>query len=292
MQQPACANCSRRGETCEYPPPVDEGWSTPPPAAYSTLGPQLGYRGADSSSAGSAAHASPPFLPDLVPSPTDSKAAYCARTRQLLDGLLGSGSWFSPPERALWTEGVAKAAPKYPYLQHCVQAVAHLRHHNQHGLRWPSTNAYRHQLLASKIFRETTPSVDGDNWMAVLAFATIMLIFQFGSQLSCDEQHFNVVETLQALRNTFHIEVAARPYFRQTQVWKLIQARTSMPSSPDMKLRCVYRLLGNTSVLSFQLQHWARYVVDSWTSTDSWTQIRHALPVFCRSQRFPRRQRL
>jgi hypothetical protein len=239
MQQPACANCDRRDEICEYPPPVDEGLSTSRPAQSWALGPQLEYHSTNSSLEGTAAHASPPFLPDFVPSPTNSKAPYCARTRELLNGLLESGSWFSTPERAIWTESVAKAAPKYPYLQHCVQAIAYLRHHHQQGLRWPSTSAYQHQLLASKIFRETTLGVDGDNWMAVLAFAIIMLIFQFGSQLSCDEQHLNIVETLQTLRNTFHIEVAARPYFRETQVWKHIQARTSIPSSPDLKLRYV-----------------------------------------------------
>lgn len=241
MQQPTCANCSRRNEICEYPPPVDEGSATPLPAEWAVdmfVVPPLEYHDTHGSSAGLAAHASP-SSPDLLSSPTEDGAPYCSRTRELLDGLLGAGSWFSAPERALWTKSVAKVAPKYPYLQHCVQAIAHMKHHNANGLRWPSTSAYQHQLLASRIFRETTPCVDDDNWMAVLAFAIIMLIFQFGSQIECDEQHFNIIEMLQTLGNTLQIEEAARPYFRRTEIWKLIQARTSIPSLPDVKLRYV-----------------------------------------------------
>ncbi|KAL5380629.1 hypothetical protein DPSP01_007692 [Paraphaeosphaeria sporulosa] len=258
MQQPACANCSRRNEICEYPPPVDDGSTTPPPSERSSeinswaVGPQLEYHDTVSSSAGLATHASPPFLPDFQSNPTDSDAPYCPRTRKLLDGLLGAGSWFSAPETVLWTDSIAKAAPKYPYLQHCVQAIAHMKHHNLSGLRWPSTSAYQHHLLASRIFRETTHYVDGDNWMAVLAFAIIMLIFQFGSQINCDEEHFNIIETLQALRNTLQIEEAAREYFHRTEFWKLIQARTSVPILPDLKMRSAMHSLSFAVLNVFQ----------------------------------------
>lgn len=243
MQQPACANCSRRNETCEYPPPVEEGSTSPPHAEWAletkpwAVGSQTEYHDAYDPSAAFGAHMSPAFLPDLVSCPTDSAAPYCSRTRELLRGLIESGSWFSTPEGLLWTESVAKAAPKYPYLQHCVQAIAHMKQHNDSGLRWPSTSAYQHQLLASRIFRETTPRVDDENWLPVLAFAIIMLIFQFGSQINSDAEHFNVIETLQALRNTLQIEQAARQYFRRTEFWKLVLARTSIPDVPDMKLR-------------------------------------------------------
>lgn len=249
MQQPACANCSRRGETCEYPPQVDEGSVTPPPArgcpdsastnAWTQVSPFEDF-GANEYVADIAS--SPPFLPDFVSSPSGSETTSCARIRELLEDLLkGSGSWFSAPEVDLWIEAIAESVPRYRYLQHCIQAVAHIKHHNDMGWRWPSTSAYQHQLLASEIFREETPTVNDENWLPILAFAIMMLVFQFGSQNHCDDTHFNTIETLQVLRNTMQIEEAARPYFRRTEFWKLIEARTTAPNWSDLKLRYVYK---------------------------------------------------
>lgn len=259
MQEPKCANCLRRNESCEYPPPVDEKSVTPEPMSWG-----LEYVDTDSwglttdsgdsfISGGSAQSSQPPlFLPDPISNPAESDEATCEKTRELLDSLLrNGGSWFSNPEIELWTTAVAKSAPKFPYLQHCIQALAHMKHHNENGYRWPSTHAYHHQLQASKMFREATPSVDETNWLPVLAFAIIMLIFQFASQNQCDEAHFNIIETLHALRSTMRIEESARYYFRQTYVWGLILERTSVPRpGPDLKLRCACPLLAQRRYLS------------------------------------------
>lgn len=246
MQEPKCANCLRRNESCEYPPPVDEKSVTPPQMSWGLEYVNTDSWGLTTFSSDSfinehSAQSSQPslFLPDLIPNPTDSTVAYCERTSDLLDSLLKSGgAWFSNPEVKLWTAAIAKSAPKFPYLQHCIQALAHMKHHNENGHGWPSAHAYHHQLQASRMFREATPSVDEKNWLPVLAFAIIMLIFQFASQCHCDEDHFNIIETLHALRSTMRIEEAARYYFRQTDLWELILERTSFPRpGPDLKLR-------------------------------------------------------
>ncbi|KAJ4293355.1 hypothetical protein N0V90_008637 [Kalmusia sp. IMI 367209] len=91
--------------------------------------------------------------------------------------------------------------------------------------------------MASTIFREATPNVDENNWLAVLAFAVITLIFQFGTQGACDEEHFDLLETLQALRSSMRIEEAARTYFRKTHFWNLILQRTRLHNpGPDLDL--------------------------------------------------------
>lgn len=246
MQQPTCANCQRRNESCDYPTQVEERAGTPPPdqlwgleyvnaTSSWALAPGVDEYDRDGSSTQFQAQSAPP---SLSMNAMESEESYCERTRILLDSLLGGeGSWFSPQEAAMWAAAVAKSAPKFPYLQHCIQALVYMRYHNQNGLPWPSTNAYHHQLEASRIFREATPSVGEGNWLPVLAFAIIMLIFEFGSQNYCDEEHFDVIETLRALRSTFRIEEAARPFFRRTRLWKLILARTSVPRcEPDVQM--------------------------------------------------------
>ena len=177
----------------------------------------------------------------IIPNPTRSTTAYCEKTRALLDFLLESrGSWFSTPECVLWGTAVASSALKFPYLQHCVVALARMKHYSETGMREPVTDAYQHQLKASEMFREATPTVNEENWLAVLAFAIIMLIFQFASQNNSDEEHFDIIQTLSALRSTMRIEEAARPYFRQTQFWKLILERTSNRPALDTNLRYVF----------------------------------------------------
>lgn len=240
-----CANCVRRNEVCEYPPPIDENPPTTPPMPWDldsintgpwSLVPNFEAHQVNAFIAQS--HASPSYPLDLVSSSTRSTGAYCAKTRALLDFLLENrGSWFSTPECTLWTAAIASSARKYPYLQHCVQALAVMKQHNQRGLRWPATDAYQHQLKASEMFREATPTINEENWLSVKAFAIIMLVFQFASQNNCDEDHFDIIETLGALRSTMRIEAAARPYFRRTQFWQLIHARTMNRPALETELR-------------------------------------------------------
>lgn len=248
MQQPDCANCARRNEVCEYPPQVDEKQhSTSPAPDWSTdhvVG-ELSWTLESSPEYQSPHESSPPLVaPELAPSmpyPTSHVAKtqniYCEKTYALLNSLIES-SWLSPAEASMWTTAVASEAIKYPYLQHCTQAIADMKHHNESRSRGASPIAYHHHVMASTSFRELTPSVHENNWLAVLAFAVLTLIFQFGTQAACDEDHFDLIETLRALRSSMRIEEAARPYFHQTQFWRMIQQRTAFTEpEPDLDLR-------------------------------------------------------
>jgi hypothetical protein len=97
--------------------------------------------------------------------------------------------------------------------------------------------AYQHQVEASFLFRQSASTVDEDNWLAVLAFGTCNLIFQFHTQNSCDEAHFDLVETFRVVRSTIDIQKAAKPFFHRSELWKLIMSRTGMPDAqPDLRI--------------------------------------------------------
>jgi hypothetical protein len=98
--------------------------------------------------------------------------------------------------------------------------------------------AYQHQVTASSLFRQSPPTVDEDNWLAVLAFGTFNLIFQFYSQHCCPDSQFDLVETLRVVRSTTDIQDAAEPFFHRSQLWKLIMSRTTIQDTqPDNHLR-------------------------------------------------------
>lgn len=80
--------------------------------------------------------------------------------------------------------------------------------------------------------------------MAVLAFGTCMLIFQFYTQMACCDDDFDLIETMRVLRSTMAIENVANPFFRRTQFWAMILARTSAQNvEPDVRLRNAMQLL-------------------------------------------------
>jgi len=234
MQAPTCANCLRRNEKCEYPTFLEWRPLSQPPDQI-----------ADE-------HAGFPTLPgsSIPKRPQTSHPPQAASDLQTLDkstlpgdtnmllSLLFSLSWFSPREKAIWLPALSKLAIKYPYLHHSTLALIHLREdpYTHRGERIPAI-AYQHQVEASSLFRQYPPTVDEDNWLAVLAFGTCNLIFQFHTQNSCDDSQFNLVETLRAVRSNTDIQRAAHPFFQRSELWKLIMSRTNMPDAqPDMSL--------------------------------------------------------
>jgi hypothetical protein len=234
MQAPACGNCLRRNEACEYPifgqewsPSVEIDDTADVDAAHTTL-------------LGSSHQDQPQTLHPLQATsnsqPMD-KNTLPGDTNAILSRLF-SYSWFTPQEKAVWLPALSKLANKYSYIHHCALALTSLREEPwAHRIHRTPAAAYQHQVEASSLFRQSGPTVDENNWLAVLAFGTCNLIFQFHTQNSCEEAHFDLVETLRVVRSTTDIQTAANPFFHRSELWRLILSRTGMPDAqPDLRI--------------------------------------------------------
>ncbi|KAF2685468.1 hypothetical protein K458DRAFT_403644 [Lentithecium fluviatile CBS 122367] len=212
MQTPACANCVRRNELCEYATFIDRG---------SALEPQLHF--------GMTATTESWFLPQGTSAPSSGESTTLPGDTNLLLSVLFSHSWFSPQEKAIWLPALSKLAVKHTYLQHCILALTNLREEQSAGqLTRTPVAAYQHQVTASALFRSSNPSVDEDNWLAVLAFSTCNLIFQLYSQHFCQDADFDLIGTLRIIRSTTDIQSAARPFLRRSELWNLIVIRANI----------------------------------------------------------------
>jgi hypothetical protein len=234
MQAPTCANCLRRNEVCEYP--TFSEWMPLVQQQDQTPGEQAGRPAFSGSSQPSLPQPSHPPQAAVDPQ-TINKTTLPGDTNALLSFLF-SNSWFSAHERAVWLPALSKLTLKYPYLHHCTLALTSLNEDPFcHSTGRTPAVAYHHQVVASSLFRQSAPNVDEDNWLAVLAFGTCNLIFQFHAQNSCDDSQFDLVETLRAVRSTTDIQQAAQPFFLRSELWKMILARTDLEDKqPDTAL--------------------------------------------------------
>jgi hypothetical protein len=72
-----------------------------------------------------------------------------------------------------------------------------------------------------------------------------MLIFEFGSQTACPDDHFHLVDTLRVLRSGNAMEESARPYFRASKLWEMVNSRCPpQDQEVDPSLRTNLRALG------------------------------------------------
>jgi hypothetical protein len=50
------------------------------------------------------------------------------------------------------------------------------------------------------------------NWIAVLAFGVSMVIFQFAVQQCCDDEDFDILQTIRAVRNSMTLCEERHPF--------------------------------------------------------------------------------
>jgi hypothetical protein len=242
MQAPACANCIRRNETCEYAGVVD---------ASTTVVTQW-HQGATERTfceipGVSADHITPIWAGpiDRQPSFPDRGIGNNVAISALLESVMGR-SWFAPAEARVWFKVIMDHATRQPYLQHCILSVVYLRWdlHESPSKGRTSAAAYEHQMAASALFRQgatvsftlvvgvqelhltSAQPVGPNNWVAILSFHVFTLVFEFGSQSACLENQYNLIDTLSVLRSSHAIEEAAKPYFRASRFWGMIKKRT------------------------------------------------------------------
>lgn len=153
----------------------------------------------------------------------------------------------------MWLTPLSQSAVRYPFLQHSLLSVAHIRQ-DAFGNILPGISpvAFEHQLAASALFRKDAPTVTQASWVAVLAFYINTLVFQFATQARCADSSFDLTETFKILGSSHAIEQIAGDFLRKTPLWQLILKRTLMEG-----LRVDFELQANLQILSNMIGHLA-----------------------------------
>lgn len=250
MQSPACGNCARRNELCEYPTFSDppSGESSASPTQHQWLNEVSGFPVCgDDSTPVPLQYADWPIIHAGPLSGTIESRTSSPDTIRPLVSLLLRYSWFTEQEQAMWVPALSREASKYPYLQRCISALACLGQDTKHPyLSKPPVNAYRHQVSASSLFRQSPPVIDEGNWVAVRSFSVLMLVFQFYTQKTCRPEQFDIIETLQVMRSTMFLESASKCWLHKSPYWPLIMERTNITASePDEGLKAALKHLGD-----------------------------------------------
>jgi hypothetical protein len=151
MQAPACANCIRRNETCEYVGVIDAS------TAVVTRWQQDATERTSCGPLGTSFD----HVPQISTVPVGQPPSFLNRGSgnnhsigTLLESIMGR-SWFTPVEARVWSKAILHHATKHPYLQHCVLSVSYLRRDILDNPSRASTSpaAYEHQMAASALFR-------------------------------------------------------------------------------------------------------------------------------------------
>ncbi|KAI1842664.1 hypothetical protein JX265_002730 [Neoarthrinium moseri] len=89
-------------------------------------------------------------------------------------------------------------------------------------------DAYRHNIKASNLFRESGCIITDKNWLAVLAFGVTVIIFHFTvAQLASPDEH-DFLDIFRILRRTARIGWAVSPHFHQSEIKLFIDHRSSL----------------------------------------------------------------
>ncbi|KAF2734656.1 hypothetical protein EJ04DRAFT_466285 [Polyplosphaeria fusca] len=234
MQAPACANCLRRKETCEYQfstggDPASSGQSIPRDKATSparagcidTIPASLGCYSAPSWTSGAA----------------DTSSRVSNPLKRSLTLVLAQ-SWFTPAEQQLWAAAIEEAAAKYTFVGHSFLALSSLMCELNNPAQQIPMLAYQHHLQASALFRQALPSVNEENWIAVISFVVSMVIFHFTTQQASPDVEFDYVQSLKVLRHSKSVEDQIVPFLHKSPFYSLIVERNnSTIPPPSTKLR-------------------------------------------------------
>jgi hypothetical protein len=158
MQAPACANCMRRNEVCEYAGVVDQSTaqSTAMTQRHHGLAERYHYALPErffDHEPGSPAFHSSTWRPDFP----DNAISLDPLNVTILKRVMGR-SWMTPAETGVWSKAIVKNMTKHPYLKHCVFSIFCLlrdvRGNNFKVGAGISAEAYEHQMAASALFRQ------------------------------------------------------------------------------------------------------------------------------------------
>lgn len=241
MQAPACANCIRRNDLCEY-----QSFNEPQTSQRSSEVLVLGISApadmviSDMNGPVTSASYTPGtwVTPHAAPNSGTIESSLSSHSPTALETCLWRilrTSWFTTMEQGFWHAALKKSAFKYDYVQHGIFSLSALidefdpsRGYNPIEQKMPVA-AYHHHITASALFRKYPLVVDKENWVAVLAFGITLVIFHFAAQQLVPDEDFNLFETIRILRGSNAINAEAAPFLTQSEFWPLILQRTLTP---------------------------------------------------------------
>lgn len=242
MQAPACANCIRRKECCEYAGVFEKSSAN---VHCNDLDLFANFCHLPVVCHGHGARSMTPGMPNNQHSVPGMATSNTSSIGTMLQAVMRR-SWFTPVEAGVWSKAILDHVHKHPYLQHCVYSVAYLRRDllDNPSNGCTSAVAYEHHMAASALFRQRTTPVQRDNWVPTLSFHVFMLVFEFASQSACADSQYNLVDTLRVLRSSHAIEEEAKPYFRASKFWHMVSSRDQAKYEVDPVLEINLLALG------------------------------------------------
>ncbi|KAK9796898.1 hypothetical protein SCARD494_03981 [Seiridium cardinale] len=132
--------------------------------------------------------------------------------------------WLQPcvsaHEEAVWRTVLESQASRFQYLDHSAASLWAL-HQSFQGTPSASAlraNAYRYNLEASNLFRQSNQTVTEDNWLAVLTFGIAVIIFHLANSQTNDDDSHDYMEVFNILRGTSRMARAVIPYFHRSHL--------------------------------------------------------------------------
>jgi len=205
LEPPICANCERRKEPCDYQFRDLEGAVSRPVAA----GPRRSFSSALSSQYQTQQNPQSDLIPEWAHGPS------------LMSIVLRPQS----EESRSLSKRLIVQTDSYSFLRHNLLAISALYH--SRPLEASPTQvpcavdeqymaACEHQILASRLFRDSVHSVTDGNWFAILAFAITVLIFHLDVSRRGRSEDF--LETIFVLRCGAVLGVALGPWLMRSRL--------------------------------------------------------------------------
>ncbi|KAI0887741.1 uncharacterized protein GGS22DRAFT_154146 [Annulohypoxylon maeteangense] len=218
LQPPTCSNCQRRNELCSYKQQQNQALDL---ALISSLSytTETWHRNGDNFFDGyvpleyATSHMAPNVLrhvdsPQWIRQVTGVNTGSVNKVMEETFFL----SWLSNLEGATLAQEFDRQANSFKYVHRIITALYALHessqktsHSNLHS------TAYRYQIEASILFRNSQVEVNEANWLAILMFGIGVIVFQFASALEASDED-SYMELLYILRNSFGLAAQLGPY--------------------------------------------------------------------------------
>ncbi|KAI1211180.1 uncharacterized protein F4807DRAFT_27861 [Annulohypoxylon truncatum] len=122
-------------------------------------------------------------------------------------------SRLSSLERAMLAQEFDRQASSFKYVHRTITALYALHESCQatshSNLR---SAAYRYQIEASILFRNSQVEVNEANWLAMIMFGIGVIVFQFATAQKASDEDGSYMELLYVLRNSFELAAELGPY--------------------------------------------------------------------------------
>jgi hypothetical protein len=159
--------------------------------------------------------------PSVVSSPS---LLGCPSTAHEMITFVLDKTWLQPCtstyEEGMWRSILETEAAQHRYLDRSAVSLWTLYQSFQDSSYSSALRitAYRHNLEASNLFRQSNQVITKQNWFAVLTFGVAMVIFQFAATQANDDSTHDYLEIFKLMRGTSKVAQAVVPYFRQSHI--------------------------------------------------------------------------